>query len=408
MKTGWLISTWLLLSTLTVAQPPVGATEPRTILVIGFSPTQFNSNVYYIDELAKLNDTTQQQAVFLYNQALLAALVTANFPTHRFVAADSTDAQLIQANARYSEWKNAYKEPYLALSSDSIQDQRLRQLMEKYDADYLLAVNFYHLYRSSPPDYYVTTIKAQHILDYELFTSDLNTASAGQLSFSTKNSRAAGLQTKYQELAKQLLARLAIYEKNYPPELAEKKYLLLREQTVKNAWGGGLSVGWNATYGWIGAELTRYIGNRIDVNAGMGGGPNGFKAGAGVRYYLLGYGTRFKPFFGVHYAWASGGKVNFGAEEDDSGTVTNEAEVTTFRIPSGQALHLKVGFRWLKNNRAWLLHAGYAVPFDRYQAQLVESGSAVSNGTFRRRENWANLFTVGGLDAGVTYLVYFR
>jgi hypothetical protein len=233
-------------------------------------------------------------------------------------------------------------------------------------------------------------------------------ASAGQLVFTTTNSRAKALKSKYSDLATQLADRLKIYEGNYAPAIAEKKYMSLKEQLITNAWGAGLSVGWGSAYGWVSTELTRYLGNRWDINAGIGFGPSGFKAGAGLRYYLLKYGGRYKPFFGINYAWASGIKeFDMGGEKDDSGNQLYPEEVSTFKIPSDQAVHLKTGFRWLKNNKAWLVSVGYGIPFNGYKAEVISSGSDVSVDTFNKRKKWANLFTVGGVDVGITYIIYF-
>jgi hypothetical protein len=64
-----------------------------------------------------------------------------------------------------------------------------------------------------------------------------------------------------------------------------------------------------------------------------------------------------------------------GGEKDDSGNQLYPEEVSTFKIPSDQAVHLKTGFRWLKNNKAWLVSVGYGIPFNGYKAEVISSGS---------------------------------
>jgi hypothetical protein len=265
--------------------------SPKKILVLGFKITQFNSNVYYVDELAFLNSSTKDKVIDLYNQTLAQTLGEYSSNTYRFISPDTAEIASVHARSNYIEWKNEYKEPYLALNSDSLQDIYLSNLMQKYGASYLLSFNYYNIFRTTPPAFYTDAIKVKHILDYELFTPNLFVASAGQLVFTTTNSRAKALKSKYSDLATQLTDRLKIYEGNYAPAIAEKKYMSLKEQLITNAWGAGLSVGWGSAYGWVSTELTRYLGNRWDINAGIGFGPSGFKAGAGLRYYLLKYGA---------------------------------------------------------------------------------------------------------------------
>jgi hypothetical protein len=396
----------LLLTYTIQAQTP--ATAPKRILVLGLKTSQFNSNVYYINELAFLNDTAQSKVIDLYNQTLLQTLTEYPSTQYQFILPTSIEIAAIQRRSNYVEWKNEYKEPYLALDADSVQDVQFAQLIGIYSADYVLNLNYYNIFRNSPPAFYSSTIKTRHIIDYELFNSQLGIASAGQITLISTNSKATAMKPKYTDFAAQLIERLQIVEGNFPTAVAEKKYLRLRERIIKDAWGAGFSLGWGNTYGWFSTQLLRNIGTQWDINGGIGFGPSGFKAGAGVRYFLLNYGRKYKPFFEVNYAWASGMKIDMGGEKDDSGTQLYPDRVSTFRIPSDQAIHLKTGFRWLKNSKAWMLHVGYAMPFKGDKARIIAAGSDVSVETFNRRKNWADLFTVGGVDVGITYLIYFQ
>jgi hypothetical protein len=232
-------------------------------------------------------------------------------------------------------------------------------------------------------------------------------ASAGQVLLASENSRADFMRQKYQEFAEVLLSRLQIAESSYTTEQSLKQYLLLRERLIRKKWGGGFSAGWGMPYSWFGAELVRNLGSRWDINVGMGFGPSGFKAGTGIRYYLLEYGTRFKPFFSAHYAWASGMTIRMGGEKDESGNLINEEATTQFRIPANHAVHLKTGFRWLRLNKAFMISAGYGLPFKPLRSEVIWNGNDVPSDVLNRRRNWADLFSVGGLDVGITYIIYF-
>lgn len=391
------------------AQPSLpNSTNQSTILVVGLNKSQFYSNVYFIDELAFMNTTPVENTVPLYNQQIASALSGFSSDNYRFVFADSTEVARVHGRSNYADWRNEYKEPYIALDADSLQDKVFQELMQKYNAAYLLTLNYYEIYRSSPPDYYISPLKTKHRIHFEVFTRDMTIASAGQIVLNSENSKAAEMKEAYEEFAREVVLRLTIFEEATSPADAKRRYFALRNRNLKNAWGAGFSSGLDAPYGWAGVELDRYIGNKWDINFGIGYAPGGFKAGLGVRYYLLNYGITFNPFFGVNYAWASGMTLDMGADKDEAGNFTNENEVTSFKIPSDQAVHLKTGFRWLFNGKALLLGVGYSIPFNGYRAQLIGSGSEVSAKLFNRRQRWADLVTVGGAEVGLTYIIYFN
>jgi hypothetical protein len=210
------------------------------------------------------------------------------------------------------------------------------------------------------------------------------------------------MQQGYKQFANNLLDRLEIFAGDHDPVTVQKKYYRLREKSVANTWGAGISFGYNMPHGWGSAELTRHLGYRWDVNAGIGIGPSGFKIGAGLRLYLLNYGKKYKPFLAAQYAWASGMRINMGGQEDESGNQLYPEEVSTFKIPSDQAVHLRAGFRWLSTNHSVLLSAGYAIPFMGYEARFISGRQS------ERRQNIANAFTVGGFEGGLTYIYYFK
>jgi hypothetical protein len=391
----------------TTTGTPAAEPAPATVLVVGFPLSQFYSNVFYIDEIAYVNDTTVRNVIPLYNQAFKTALASYPAGRYRFVAADTAQAAHLHEVSTYVDWRNEFNEPYTALGSDSLLDLRMQALMEYYQADYLLSINFYEITRGSSPNYLSPQIRTQHIIHYEVFTPDLRIASAGTIPLITRDLRAGAMRDSYREFAQELRLRMEIFEAGYTPEVARRRYFRLRDRLVENNWGGGVFAGWNSAYGWLGAELTRYIGNRVDLNAGIGVGFSGFKAGAGMRYYLLEQGHRYKPFLGVRYAWASGMQMNMGGTTDASGVQINPGDVSTFRIPSARSVHLTTGFRWLFTDRALLLGAGYGIALGGRREAIIENpGDTVTPDVLDRRRRTANLFTVGGVDVSLTYIFF--
>ncbi len=378
----------------------VEAPRKETILVVGFTPQQLGSNVYFTEELAWINDTTEQYAT-LYSEALVQSLLDFENENFRFVTVSKEQASLIHLRSLFAEWKNQFGESYIALTSDSLLESNLRTLMDVYRADYVLTLNFYEIYRSSAPSMYTPDLDVRHIIHYDLFTYHMYTASAGTISLPTSYSAAAHMTKRYPLFAHELLARLEIFRTEETDTGMRQRYFRLRDQSVANRWGGGISGGWGAPYGAIGGELLRQIGVNFDINAGIGYSYSGFKGGIGARYYLMQYGTRVRPFVGINLVAASGAPYTIGGATDDAGNYLNPDEVSRFRILPDQAIHGKIGFRLLGQSQALLVTGGYSQPFRGRPAQF-ERGLLNA-----QRQAQADLMRVGGLEIGISYIHYF-
>jgi hypothetical protein len=330
----------------------------------------------------------------------MAAFTGRQDSRYEFVAADSNAVMLVHRRSKFVDWQNVFKEQYTSMTADSVLDGQLKGVMAGYGADFILSLNFYEIASNYYPLYLTPYLKAEHRIDYEILDRNLAVVSAGRLFLTSRDIRAVAMRPGYAKFAREVADRLEIALTSPDLAAARRQLQTLRERQLANAWAGGISMGWGAPYGWFGLELVKNMGRGFDLGGGIGFGPSGFKAGAGVRAYLLNYGQQFNPFLAAHVAWASGLQFDVGGEEDESGNQLNPDDISTFKIPAGTALHLKTGFRWLGRSRALLLGVGYGVPFGRYKAEVTRNRSP-------SRRRTADLFTVGGFEAGFTYLYYF-
>ncbi len=401
----------LLLLFLFLPALPVAAQQPAAgprakVLVLGLKLTQFSADAYSVQELAFVNDSTglrndnASRVIRTYSDEVIAALTGQSDPRYEFVAADSGAVMLVHRRSTYVDWQNAFKESYTSMTADSVLDGQLRGVMAGYGADFVLSLTFYEIASHYYPMYVTPYLKAEHRIDYEILDRNLGVVSAGRLYLTSRDVRAASMRPQYARFAREVADRLEIALTSPDLAAARRQLQTLKERRLANAWAGGVSMGWGAPYGWFGLELVKNLGRGFDLGGGIGFGPSGFKAGAGVRAYLLNYGQQFNPFVSAHVAWASGLQFDVGGEEDDSGNQLNRDDISTFKIPTGTALHLKTGFRWLHRSRALMLGVGYGVPFGRYKAEVTGNRSA-------GRRRTADLFTPGGFEAGFTYLYYF-
>ncbi len=406
-----LVITLLLLPLLLLALP-VAAQQPAPgprakVLVFGLKLTQFSANAYSVSELAFVNDSTglrndnASRVIRAYSDEVIASFTSrTDDPRYEFIAADSNAVMLMHRRSKYVDWQNVFKESYTSLTADSVLDGQMKGVMAGYGADFLLSLNFYEIASHYYPLYLTPYLKAEHRIDYEILDRNLAVVSAGRLYLTSRDIRATAMRPEYAKFAREVTDRLEIALTSPDLASARRQLKTLRERRLANAWAGGISMGWGAPYGWFGLELVKNLGRGLDLGGGIGFGPSGFKAGAGVRAYLLNYGQGFNPFLAAHVAWASGLQFDVGGEEDEDGNQLKPDDVSTFKIPTGTALHLKTGFRWLNRNRALLLGVGYGVPFGRYKAEVTRNRSP-------SRRRTADLFTVGGFEAGFTYLYYF-
>jgi hypothetical protein len=377
------------------------------VLVFGLKLTQFSANAYSVSELAFVNDSTglrndnASRVIRAYSDEVIASFTSrTDDPRYEFIAADSNAVMLMHRRSKYVDWQNVFKESYTSLTADSVLDGQMKGVMAGYGADFLLSLNFYEIASNYYPLYLTPYLKAEHRIDYEILDRNLAVVSAGRLYLTSRDIRATAMRPEYAKFAREVTDRLEIALTSPDLASARRQLKTLRERRLANAWAGGISMGWGAPYGWFGLELVKNLGRGLDLGGGIGFGPSGFKAGAGVRAYLLNYGQGFNPFLAAHVAWASGLQFDVGGEEDEDGNQLKPDDVSTFKIPTGTALHLKTGFRWLNRNRALLLGVGYGVPFGRYKAEVTRNRSP-------SRRRTADLFTVGGFEAGFTYLYYF-
>jgi hypothetical protein len=372
----------------------------ETILVLSFTPQQLGSNVFYMDELALLNDTTEQFAQ-MYSDTLVQSLVNYEHANFRFVTVTPEQAAMYHRRSLFAEWKNQFGESYIAITSDSLLEVTLKTLMDIYKADYVLTLNYYEIYRSSTPAMFSPDLDVRHIIHYDLFTYHMFTASAGTISIPTNYSSAAQMARRYPMFTHDLLARLEIFRTEETEAGMRQRYFRLRDQKIANRWGAGITGGWGSPYGALGLELLRQVGANMDINAGLGYSYSGFKGGIGARYYLLQYGSRFRPFVGINLVTASGGVYTMGDARDDAGNYINPQDVSQFRLPANQAVHGKVGFRMLGQSQALLVAGGYSQPFRDRRAKF-EKGLYTAE-----RQAQADLMTVGGLEVSVSYIYYF-
>jgi len=376
------------------------------ILVVGFDTTQFYSNIFYLEDLAYYNNTSVDSVVEMYRGKLLQTLKYFEDKKFDFVQADSADQAIVHRSSVYLNVLNDYDEEFIGLAAnDSVREPYLIDLMEKYNAGYLLSINAYEIYREKPPQYISYNTKTKHILHYDLFNRNLNAVASGTIPLTTHANESFFMIGNYEQFANDILLRLRAYLTADENESARTRYEELKESMIKEHWGLGLSVGFGSPYGLLGIHATKYLGSNVDINFGLGYDFSGFLFGAGTRIYMLKFESDFKPFLSVNYAFATGNEFQMGGVTDEFGNQQNPEDVTTFKIFSDHAIHLGAGVRYIFDTQQVLLSVGYSFPFKDENPERLDN-NPVSRETVRSRLNFAEAMAPGGLDITLTYSFY--
>lgn len=376
------------------------------ILVVGFDTAQFYSNIFYLEDLAYYNNTSTDSVVEMYRKRLLLTLKYFDDKKFDFVLADSADQTLVHRSSVYLNVFNDYDEEFIGLAADdSIREPYLVDLMEKYDAGYLLSINAYEIYREKPPSYISYSTKTRHILHYDLFNRQLNSVTSGSIPLTTHANESFFMVGRYEEFANDILLRLRAHLTADQNESPRTRYKELKEAMIKEYWGLGLSVGFGSPYGLLGIHATKYLGSNVDINFGLGYDFSGFLFGGGARIYMLKFESKFKPFLGINYSYATGNEFQMGGVTDEFGNQLEPDDVTTFKIFSDHAIHLGAGVRYLFENQQVLLNVGYSFPFRDENPERLDN-NPVNRETARSRLNFAEAMAPGGLDITLTYSFY--
>jgi len=380
------------------AQENTTDTISNKILVVGFDTAQFYSNVFYLEDLAYYNNTTLDSVVEMYRGKLLQTLKYFEHEGYDFIVADSADQALVHQSSVYLNVQNDYDEDFIGLAaSDSIDEPYLTDLMEKYEAGYLLSINAYDIFRDKPPQYISYSTKTQHIIHYDLFNRELNAVYSGIIPLTSFANESFYMVSRYEAFAKDIILRLKAYLTADDNESARTRYEELKEARVKRNWGLGLSAGFGSPYGLLGIHMTRYISPSLDINFGVGFDFSGIKLGLGTRIYLMNFESDFKPFLAFNYAYATGNEFQMGGSTDEFGNQLDPDDVSNFKIFSDHALHFAGGVRYLIDNQQILLSVGYSFPIIGDNPELLSGKRSES------RMNFVDAMAVGGLDITLTY-----
>lgn len=404
IKISWLVNRSIILALLQgiffISQAQ-STQDKEKILIIGLDTSRFFSNVYFKEELAYYNNTKKEKVVEVYNKYLLEMLERFSTEKYEFVAADSAEASQVHEKSTFVELENDYGQPFFGIAPVEGSGEMLISLMEKYQADYLLSINTYEIYRKNPPDYVSYDTRTKHIIHYDIFDQQLNNIYGGRYALTSFAVEAQFNLRNYEIFAREVILRLKAYKNAGENSTLLEQYNLLKEREIKKSLGIGVSLGFGAPYGLFGLEFSRFISNTLELNGGLGYDFSGFKIGAGARLHLVNFESKVKPFIGLNYAYATGNTFSLGGETDEFGNQLAPEDVSRYEIFSDHAIHVKGGARYALENQTFMLSAGYSFPFMDERPILLEGKESSS------RMNLVKAMAVGGLDIHFTYIYYF-
>ncbi len=241
-----------------------------TILVVGLDTSQFFSNVFFKKEVAYYNNIRIDSVIPYFNRFILMNLREYSNKDFVFVIADSADQVNVKSQSIYTEVENGQGEVFFGIAAAENADISLVTLMEKYNADYLLTLNAYEIFRQNPPTFVTYSTKTEHLIHFDLFDKAMNSFLPGKIGQASYAIEAFLNQEFYREFAVDIVNRIEAYKKEKPGLTLFQKYELVNQTRFTNHFGIGLQIGVGSPYGLLGTELSYYLTDFAELNAGLG------------------------------------------------------------------------------------------------------------------------------------------
>ena len=195
--------------------------DRKRVLIIGFQQDKMVSNFYLKEDIANKTNVSPDSLESLYNQAIIDGFASIVSKDLEFIPCyDNKIILEIHKLARYDLEKDIILTDLTMLDMNTY-----KNILNRYNADYLLFINQYKLRWMGNPFNAVF-----HIIDYNLFNNFQNRLYAGQTSFNMANIKPlAELDVKYKKQAKKIIVqckKVILLNRNTTSPILETQVLL--------------------------------------------------------------------------------------------------------------------------------------------------------------------------------------
>jgi len=377
--------------------------KARVLIVLPDS-SQFFSNAFYINDLAYIVDKPPEEVFKPYLQTLSNEISLYKYEEVEFIRCQPADLKQIQENTSYKTILNPDEEEYLGIFSPEGKDSLMKSMAEKYMANYVLSVNLYEMLSDGPIKFYGEPI--EHVLHFDLFTSDMGVVWGGKYSTVTDEFLPDYLEWFYKDFSLHTIFWCIAHKTN--KEDLVQTFTGLRNKFEKEKFGFagkkgiGVFTGLGSPYGGLGIEFNYNFNHSWDINFGAGKDFSGFKIGMGAKHYVLGYKKLLKPFAAINYSYCTGNLLEINAEYDVDGSIINPDELSRYKIYPDHMVFLRGGVVILSKSGIQVSPSfGFSYPFAKSVPELVDG---ITTGF---RKGFVNLVAPGGFDLGVAFYFYW-
>ena len=377
--------------------------KAKEILLLGLDSTQFYSDAFYLDSLANAYALKPDDIPKMHSIYLEKALANYFFKGYYYLTLDRSTVDSIRSTMAFSTQFDKEIEEYLGIIPLTRDQSILQNEIAKQESDYLLSINLYEILALKDSTNFGDEVL--HVIHFDLFDNNMKMVNSGKFQTSTTSYLANEMSWFYKDFALDQIFWIKAYEND--PEKLEENYSKQVDSYFNDITSNkyvGINAGVGMPLGGIGIEIGQLFKDDWEWNGGMGYDFSGLKLGGGIKYYVLGasgFGSR--PFVALNYSFSTGNKFNIGGEKDEFGNQIAPDDVTWFQIFSDHAIHLRAGLNIiLDKDLAINPTIGYAFAFSRKPIELLRGPD--KNG----RTNFAQFLAVGGLELGVSILIYYR
>lgn len=208
--------------------------EKTTVLIVPYHRFEFHME-YPINHLATANDVEVSEVYAAYLEALLTTWSDHEDSAYAFVAIKNIDLQEVWARVRYGFDS---KDRYYGSDLSDLDSSECANILEYYQADLMLFVNWYHV-KSAAMQRVLVNGKSEnyptsfHTLDFDVYTVDKTKVAFGKnlgfvvdlhsFNYDTRGLTTRDLVPYYHELADDILYRIANFDEFKKTEKERKR-----------------------------------------------------------------------------------------------------------------------------------------------------------------------------------------
>lgn len=145
--------------------------KKKVVLIVPFNRFDFHTE-FSLHEIADQNRVEVKDVYDLFKQSLLNSFVSSDCETYQYRIISDFHLNYLKRRITYSMSR---KPMHYSVDLSMVQSSDLKQVMDDYQASYVLFLNWYHIKKDNKAvttEGYRSSGMSRHFIDYEVYNSD--------------------------------------------------------------------------------------------------------------------------------------------------------------------------------------------------------------------------------------------